>query len=271
MNAGFGRESALAHIRSVPVRRAIKTLVQRTRYVGQLLKRCFGDANFEATRKFRLELQRRNDGNEIGVSAPLSKPVERALDLARTGAHSGERIGYRLLRVIVRMDSHVVAGNYFHHFANDLFNLIRQRTAICVAKDDPAGTFFVSSLGASHGIFGIGLVAIEEMFAVQQHFLAPRFRSAHAVADRGQIFIVRRFESNLDVVVPRFCDKTDSVGLCIKKRGKAGIVGCRSSRPASHAERRKDRVEVASLAEQFGIGRIRARIATLDIIDAQLV
>ena len=73
------------------------------------------------------------------------------------------------------------------------------------------------------------------------------------------------------MVVPRFRNETDGIGFCIKQGGKAGIVGCRSSRPPRHAERRENRVKVAIFAEQFRIGRICTRIAAFNVIDPQFV
>ena len=60
--------------------------------------------------------------------------------------------------------------------------------------------------------------------------------------------------------------------LAVEQRGQARIVRGRAAGPARHAEGGEGGVEFAQLLrEQFGIGRIGARIAALDIIDAELV
>src|SRR5262245_54328908 len=129
MNAGFGREGAFAYIRGVAVWRAIEPLVERMRHMGQFLERCLSDANVETVGKLRLELQCRDDGNEVRIAAPLAKSVERTLDLPRARTHRSERVGYRLLGVIVGVDTDMVARDQFHHLADDLFDLVRKRTA----------------------------------------------------------------------------------------------------------------------------------------------
>ena len=112
MDAGLGGEGALADIGRVAVRRAVEHLVERARDVGEAVVSCSSDTPIsKRSREFRLELQGRDDRDEIGVAAALAQAVERALDLARAGAHRGERVRHRLLGVIVRVDADVVAGD----------------------------------------------------------------------------------------------------------------------------------------------------------------
>src|SRR4029453_17925775 len=148
-----------------------------------------------------LELERRNDGDEIGVAAALAEPVERALDLARAGAHGGERIGHRLLGVVMGVDAYVVAGNDLDDLADDALHLVRQRAAVGVAGPDPARALVIGGLGAGERETRIGLVAVEEVLAVEQHLASFGLRRAHAVADRGQILLGARFERDAHVVV----------------------------------------------------------------------
>src|SRR5262252_5214227 len=103
------------------------------RDMDKLLECRIRHTDFKALGKLRLELERRNNGNEISVAAPLTEAVERALDLARTCTHCGERIGDRLIRIVMCVNADVIAWNGFHHLANDLFDLVRQRAAIGIA------------------------------------------------------------------------------------------------------------------------------------------
>jgi hypothetical protein len=91
VDAGLGGERTLAHIGRVPVGRAVEHLVERARGVRQMPELVVGDADVEFFGKFRLQLQGRNDGDEIGIAATLAEPVERALNLPRTRAHRGKR------------------------------------------------------------------------------------------------------------------------------------------------------------------------------------
>ena len=78
---------------------------------GQRLQLVVRYLDVEPVGKFLLQLQRRDDGDEIGIAAALADAVQRALDLARAGAHRGERIRHRLLGVVMRVDADMIAGN----------------------------------------------------------------------------------------------------------------------------------------------------------------
>ena len=97
------------------------------------------------------------------------------------------------------------------------------------------------------------------------------FAARHAVADRGEVFLVGRLERDADMVVPGLGDKADRIGLGVEQRGQARIVRGRAPGPPRHAERGECRVQSAMLGEQFGVGRIGAGIAALDIVDAEFV
>ena len=142
------------------------------RRVRQRLELLVRDRDLELVRKFRLQLQGRDDRDQIGVAAALAEAVERALDLARAGAHRRERIRHRLLGVVMRMDADMVAGHMLHHLADDRLDLVRQRAAIGVAQHHPARARLVRRPGAGERVFGVGLVAVEEVLAVDQHLAA---------------------------------------------------------------------------------------------------
>ena len=69
------------------------------------------DADLEGIGKFVLQPQRRDQRTEIGVAAALAEPVQRALDLPRAGAHRGQRIGDRLLGIVMGVDADMAAGD----------------------------------------------------------------------------------------------------------------------------------------------------------------
>ena len=178
MDAGLGREGALADIGRVAIGRAVEHLIQRVGRMRKALELRIRHADLESVGEFGLELQRRDDGHEIGVAAALAEAVERALDLARAGAHGRERIGHRLLGVVVGMDADMITGDRLDHLADDRFDLVRQRAAIGVAEHDPARARIIGGLGAGQRELRIGLVAVEEMLAVEQHFAALGHRGA---------------------------------------------------------------------------------------------
>src|SRR5688500_12974054 len=105
VDPGLGGEGAVADIGRVPIRRAVEHLVEPVRDVCELLELRLVDADLEFLCKVRLELQRRDQRDEIGIATALAETVERALDLPRAGTYCSERIGDRLLGVVMRMDA----------------------------------------------------------------------------------------------------------------------------------------------------------------------
>ena len=138
MNAGLGHEGAFADVRRMAVRRAVEHVVQRARHLHQRRHLLRGDADLERVGEFVLQAQRRDQRTEIGVAAALAEPVQRALDLPRTGAHRGQRIGDRLLGIVMGVDADMAARDMFCHVADDGFDLVRHGAAIGVAQHHPA-------------------------------------------------------------------------------------------------------------------------------------
>ena len=191
MDAGLGRERALADIGRMAVGRAVEDLVEGVGDMGEARELVVGDADLETLGIAELELEVADQRNQIGIAAALAEAVERALDLARAGAHRGERIRHRLLGVVMGMDAEMVAGHGLDHVADDGLDLMGQRAAIGVAQHHPARAGLMGGLDAGQRVIRIGLVAVEEMLAVEQHLAAPGLGGAYAVADRGEIVLER--------------------------------------------------------------------------------
>ena len=271
VDARLGRERALAHIGQIAVGSPVEDLVERARHVGQARQLVVGDPDLELLGISRLELEVADQRNEVGIAAAFAEAVEGALDLARAGPHRGEGIRDRLLGVVMGVDADVLAGNGLDHRADDRLDLMGQRSAICVAQHDPARARLIGRLGAGERILRIGLVAVEEMLAVEQHFPALRGGGAYAVADRGEIVLERRLQRDAHMIVGRLRDEADRVGVGGEETGKPRVVGNRAAGPPRHAEGREGRAQRPLGAEQFGVGRVRAGIAALDVIDAEIV
>ena len=242
------------------------------RRARQPRQRVVRDADLELIGIFLLQLQRRDDGDEIGIAAALAEPVQRALDLPRAGAHRGERIRHGLFGVVVGVDADMIAGNFFADFADDALDLVRQRAAIGVAQHHPARAFLVSGLRAGERISGLGLVAVEEMLAVEQHFAALGLGGAHGVADRGEVLFLRGLERDAHVIVPGLGDEADGVGLA-RREARPGPDRSTPSGPGRRVMPKA--VNFARIgrfsAKEAGVGRIGAGIAAFDIVDAELV
>src|SRR5262245_41851077 len=101
------------------------------------------------------------------------------------------------------MYANMIAGNGLHNLTDNLLNFVGQRTAIRIAKNDPARTFFISGLRAGQCIFWIGFIPVKEVLAVEQNLPAPRPRSPDAVSNRGEAFLLGGLQAHFDVVIPR--------------------------------------------------------------------
>ena len=142
-------------------------------------------------RHIGLEHQVGNEGGEIGVAAAFAQPVQRALDLARAGAHRRQRFATACSVSSWAWMPTWSPGILLADLADDLLDLVRERAAVGVAEHDPAGAGLVGGPGAGKRVGRVRLVAIEEMLAVEQHLAALCRGRAHAVADRGEVLLCR--------------------------------------------------------------------------------
>ena len=272
MNAGLGDERTFAHIGRMPVRRAVEHVVERARRLHQGRKAILGHADLEGIGKFLLQLQRRDQRTEIGITAAFAETVQGTLDLPRAREHRRERIGNRLLGVVMRVNAEVIAGDVPGDNANDRLDLVRHGAAIGVTQDNPPCTGVIGGPGTGQRERWVFPVAVEEMFAVHHDLAASRRGGLHAVADRRQIFIVRGLERDPDLIGRGLCNKADRIRLGIDQRGQSRIVGGRPTRPSRHAESRETgMVKHRLLRKQLGVGWIGAGIAALDIVDAEII
>ncbi len=130
VDAGLGGERALAHIGRVAVRRPVQHLVQHAGGVGEVRQLGTAHAQRKPLRVIRLQQQGRDDRAEIGIAAPLAQPVQCALDLAGAGTHGGQRVGDRLLGIVMGVDAHMRARHDAGHIADNGLDLMGQRAAL---------------------------------------------------------------------------------------------------------------------------------------------
>ena len=109
------------------------------------------------------------------------------------------------------------------------------------------------------------------MLAIDHRLAARGDRRLDAVGDRLEVFLERAAERDMDVVVPRLRDIDDRVGVGGEKAREARIVGGRAAGPLGHAEGAEAGAGCGLALEEFGVERIGARIAALDIVDAEPV
>jgi hypothetical protein len=166
----------------------------------------------------------------------------------------------------------VGAGHMPNHVGDDLLDLVGKRAAVGVAQHDPAGACLVGVLGDAQGVLAIGLVAVEEVLAVDHRLAAGGDDRLDGLANAFQVFLVGRAECDADVIVPGLGDETGSRGWVLQRVLKARVVGDRAAGALGHAERRESRVrERRGRCKKLGVGLIGPWVATLDVVDAQLI
>ena len=125
--------------------------------------------------------------------------------------------------------------------------------------------------GALQGIGGIGLVAIEEMLAIEDRLAPVLAHQLDGIGDAIEVFIERAAQRHMHLIVPGLGDEGDDIRIRIQKTRDARIIGRRAPGALGHAEGGETGLAGGLLAEEFGIQRIGAGIAALHIIDAEII
>ncbi len=257
-----------ADIGGVPVGRAVQALVEGAREGGKAAQPLGRDAGLVA----ELERQRRDQADEIGVAAALAQAVQRALDLPGAGADGGEAVGDGVLGVVVGVDAELLGRHDRGNLLGDRLHLVRQRAAIGVAEDNPAGAGGKRRLEAGQRIVGIGLEAVEEMLGVEHQLAGMLSGLAQRVLDHAQVLVELDTQGTDHLPCRGLRNERDDVGAAAEERCQHRVVGGASSGPTRHAEG-------AELGATKGLGALEEGIvsgigagpAALDIVDAQPV
>jgi hypothetical protein len=229
-------------------------------------------AGLEMQGVVRLQHQRRNERDEIGIAAALAQAVERALHLPDTGADRGEAVGDGVLGVVMGMDAELAARHMLRHLADDALDLVRQAAAIGVAQHEPARAGRLGRLETAQRVIGIGLVAVEEMLGVEKGLAAARDSGSDRFLDERQVLLERYPEDQHDVEIPGLADEAAALRLGIEDGGESGIVGSAAARALGHAEGDELRVlKRRRSGKKCRVGRIGAGPPAFDVIDADAV
>ena len=272
MDTGLGRESRSANIGRVPVGRAIEQFVERVADLGQRRELFRRHADFKAIREVALQQKRRDQRYEIGVAAPFAKAVQRALNMPRSSEHGGERIGDRIAGVVMRVNAKMRSRDMLRYLRDDARDLMRERSAIGIAKHDPSGARRMGGLGDLQRVVFVGLEAVEEMLAIEDHLAARRPRRLDRLGYIFEIFLECAAERDMDMIIPGLAHEGDDIGLRREKAGDARIIGGGAARSFGHAEGREaSALQLELLREKFRVERIGARITALDVIDPETV
>ena len=272
MDTGLGGKSRRADIGRLMIGSLIDEFVELVGNPRQFGKLAGRHADLETAGIDRLQGQGRYDRRQIGIAAALADTIERSLHLTRARFHRCKGVGHCLAGIVMGVNAEVFTGNTgCDHGFDDFGHFRRLRTAIGIAQHDPPGACFMGGLCAGQRILGIGLVAIEEMLAVDHGLTVCRNRRVHRACDGFEVFLIGAAQRHLDVIVPTLGNIADGIAIGGKQTGEAGIVGGRYAMALGHAEADKGCFCRTLSGEKFGVGRIGTGIAALNIVDAQFI
>ena len=272
MDSCLSRKRALAHIRRMPVRRTVQHLIQHPACMRQGTQPLGRDLRRKPLGEFGFEQERRDHRREVGIPAALADAVERALDLTAPAAHRHQRVGDRVLGIVVGMNAQMAARHDGRDIGDNPLDLMGQRPAVGIAQHNPACASVIGRFGHGQRIGSVGLVAVEKVLAVHHRFAATSHDGPHRLIDALEVFLVGDPERDPHMIVPRLGNETDRARLRGQNRLQARIVLDRPARPLDHAERgERRRREVRLAVEKLAIGRICARKPALDVVDAKIV
>jgi len=201
-----------------------------------------------------------------------AQPVQRALNLPRTGIDRRQTASHRIARIIMGMDRDVLAGNAAgDDSARDLANLMGQRATIGVAQHDPTRARGIGRLQAIQSVSGVCLIAIKEMFGIKQGFAPLGHKMGKAVANAGHVFVQRDAQRSFDMKVMGFADQTHGRRVRIQHSGQHIIIFGAAPGAFCHTEGRERGTGLRPRVEKGAVGRVRTGPAAFDIVEAKRI
>ena len=140
-----------------------------------------------------LQLQGRQDRDQVGVAGALAVAVDRALHEPGAGADRGERVGDAAAGVVVGVDADpspcAVLGD---DRCGRLGDLVRQARAVGVAERQVLGPGLGGRAQALERVAGVVAPAVEEVLGVVDHPLARGAQEGDRLGDHRQVLLAAR-------------------------------------------------------------------------------
>ena len=268
MHAALVREGIAADVGRLLVVRHIGDLAHRARHRSQLLQALRGNAAVA-----ELQLQVGNDRAKIGIAAALADAIDGALHLGGSRRHRHDRVGHGHFAVVMAMypDGHREAPL---DRARDFGNVARESAAIRIAQAKAVGSGLHRHREGLQRVVGIGFVAIEEMLGVVHHFPSTLLEVADGVSDHAQVLVEGGAQDVGDLIVPALAEYGDGRCSRLQQRQHVAVtshIGPHLARAAEGDDARMLKPECLDALEELQILRIRARVAGLDVIDAERI
>ena len=269
MQAGLVRERARADVGLPAVRRHVGHLADGVRQPGRVAEPLGRDDLVAG-----LELEVRDDGEDVGVAGALAVAVHGALDVARAGLDRRQRVGDGAAGVVVAVDAEPGARRR-EDVGDDVLHLRRQHPAVGVAEGDDLGAGLGRDPDRLERVGAVRRIPVEEVLGVEEHPAPLAVQEAHGVADHREVLLAGRPQRLLDVPDVRLRDEGDDGRPGGQQRADQRVVGGLRPGPAGGAERGQRRVLQDQLVlralEELGVLGVRPGPAALDEPHAELV
>jgi len=167
-----------------------------------------------------LELQVGDHGREIGVAGALPVAVHGALHVHDPSLDGGDGVGDGAARVVVAVDAEIDAD--LTGGRDDITHPARQHAPVGVAEHDDLGARLGGRSHDLERVTGVAPVAVEEVFAVDEHPASFAHQVADGVAHHREVLGQARLQRALDVSVVALRHQADD--------GRPGIQQGRGER-----------------------------------------
>ena len=268
VRAALVRERGRAHVRRVRARADVGDLADRSRQFRQPRQAIVGHAPPP-----HLQLQGRDDGDEVGVTAPFPPPVHRSLHLRAAGLHGGQRVGDGQIAVVVGVDAER-RGDALAHRGDDLADLTGQAAPVGIAQGEPVGAGLGGGAQHRERVGRIGAIPVEEVFRVVDHLAPFVLQEPHAVGHHGQVLLGGGTEHLDHVQQPGFPEDAHHGRVGVDEGAHVRVlIGLRAG-AAGASERRQLGVfqtQLTRTAEELDVLGVGPRIPALDEVNPKAV
>lgn len=184
-----------------------------------------------------LELEVREDRNQVGIAASFSDSVDRSLDMIAPSVDRREGVGSREVTIVMAVDTELGLGacELGLGMGDDRRNLFRERSAIGVAQNNPLRAGLGRCLNRGQCVSCVGFVAIKEMFSVINN-RGMLGKKCDALTDHVEVFLQGDAQDFGGVEVPRLTDQRDDRSLGRHQRSQSRVVGRFDTPPAGHTK-----------------------------------
>ena len=146
----------------------------------------------DTARKALLQDQRRNDGTQVGVSAPLAPTVDGSLDVAATLLYEKKGVRYSTFGIVVHVSTNLGSGESFLHTLDDSLDLGRKSPTVGIAQDEAICPCLVRGFKGFESVISVILVPVEKVLGVIKYDLSVGLEVSYRIVDHVQVFLKGR-------------------------------------------------------------------------------